>query len=37
MIDMEKMWDGEIEKYFAELDAADEADQLAAEFLQTQE
>ncbi len=33
MIDMEKMWDGEVEKYSTELDSAEEADQLAAEIL----
>lgn len=36
-LDMEELWEGTIEQYFDELDSADEADQLAAEFLQTQE
>lgn len=30
MIDMEKMWAGEIERSEAELDAAEEADRLSA-------
>lgn len=29
MLNMEKMWQGEVEKYFAEVEAAEEYDRLA--------